>query len=95
MFLLFPTIKDWEISKSDQTIVYLKERMLVNKSLFKYKCYEIGYAVLSENVTVFKKYLLHKKLFFLKRRCLEEVPASKKYMLWRITYFGEKVPPKQ
>ena len=62
--LLFSTIKDWEISKSDQTIVYLKEWMLVNGKSFKYKCYKIGYAELSERVTVFKNYLLLKKLFF-------------------------------
>ena len=49
------------------------------KSLFKYKCYEIGYAELSEKVTVFKKYLLLKKfLFFWKSSCLEKVPTSKK-----------------
>ena len=32
--LLFSTIKDWEISNSDQTIVYLKEWMLVNGKSF-------------------------------------------------------------
>ena len=78
-------IKDREISKSDQTIVYLKEWMLINGKSFQYKCYEIGYAELSEKVTVFKKYLLLKKFFFWNSSCSEVVPASKKYMLWRIT----------
>ena len=89
--LLFSTIKDWEISKSDQTIVYLKEWMLVNGKSFKYKCYKIGYAELSERVTVFKNYLLLKKLFFWKSTFSEEVPT----MLLIITFSGEKVPPKQ
>ena len=65
------------------------------KRLFKFKCYEIGYAELSEKVTVFKKYLLLKKFFFWKSSCLEEVTASKKYMHWIITYSREKVPRKQ
>ena len=62
---------------------------------FYYKCYEIGDAEVVEKVTVFKKYLLLKKFFFWKSSCSEEVPASKMYMLWIITYFGEKVLPKQ
>ena len=36
--------------------------MDAGESVFKYKCYETGYAELSEKVTVFKKY---KKKFFL------------------------------
>ena len=60
------------------------------KSLFKYKYYEIGQAELSEKVTVFKKYLLLKQLFYPQSSCLEEVPALKKYILWVIIYFGEK-----
>ena len=52
--------KNRGISKSDQTIGYLKEWMLINGKSFQYKCYEIGYAELSEKVTVFKKYLLLK-----------------------------------
>ena len=34
------------------------------ESLFKYKCYETGYAELSEKVAVTKKFLLLKKLNF-------------------------------
>ena len=34
----------------------------------------------SEKVTPLKKYLLVKKLFFWKSSCLEEPPASEKYM---------------
>ena len=61
------------------------------ESLFRYKCYEIGYVELSEKarmleslaflekVTVFKKYLIQKK-FFWKNSCSGEVPALKKYM---------------
>ena len=46
--------------------------MLVNgKSLF----YEIGYAELSEKVTVFNEFMLLSK-----RSSSEELPASKKYM---------------
>ena len=32
--LLLSTIKDWRISKSDETILYLKERMMVNGKSF-------------------------------------------------------------
>ena len=60
------------------------------ESLFKYKCYEIGYAELSERVTVFKNYLLLKKLFFWKSTFSEEVTT----MLFIITFSEEKVPPK-
>ena len=61
--------------------------MLVNgKSLF----YEIGYVELSEKVTVFNKFMLLSK-----RSSSEELPASKKYMFWIITYSGEKALPKQ
>ena len=38
-------------------------------SLFKYKCYETGYAELSEKETVFKKYLLLKKFSFWNSSC--------------------------
>ena len=65
------------------------------ESYFKCKCYEIGYAKLLGKVTDFKKYLVLKKLFFWKGSSPEEVPASKKYMLWIITYSGETFPPKQ
>ena len=37
------------------------------ESLFKYKYYEIGYAELSEKVSIFKKYRLL-KIFFLKKK---------------------------
>ena len=37
------------------------------ESLFKYKCFEIGDAKLSEKVIVFMKYMLLKKVFHLKR----------------------------
>ena len=50
------------------------------------------YAELSEKVTVFKVYLLLKKFFSWKSSCLQEAPASKKYMLWIITDSGEKKP---
>ena len=63
------------------------------KSLFKYKCYEIGYEELSEKLTVLNKYLHLKKLFFWKSSCSEEVSTSKKCILWIIAYFGEKGPP--
>ena len=47
--------------------------MLVNGKFFlKYKCYEMGYTELSENVTVFKKYLL------LKSSPSEKVAVQKK-----------------
>ena len=63
------------------------------KSLFKYKDYEIGYAVLSEKVTVLKKYL-NKSLW--RSSSSKEVLTSKKYMFWMmITYSGKKAPSKQ
>ena len=62
------------------------------KSLFKYKDYEIGYAVLSEKVTVLKKYL-NKPLW--RSSSSKEVLTSKKYMFWMITYSGKKAPSKQ
>ena len=65
---------------SDQTIVHLKEWMLVNGK--------------SEKKIVFKKYMLLKKFFFWKGSCSEEVTASKKYTFWIITYSGEKAPLK-
>ena len=43
-FLLFSTIKNYVISKSDQVISYLKEWMMVTQ---KYKWYEDGYAELA------------------------------------------------
>ena len=48
-------------------------------SLFKYKCYEIGYALL-EKVTVLKKYLL------LKSSSSGKVAVWKKYLLRKSTY---------
>ena len=57
----------------------------------KYKSYKKSY---QKKVTVFKKYLLLKK-FKWKSSSSEEASASKKYMLWIITYSGEKVPPKR
>ena len=65
------------------------------ESPFKYKCYENGYTELSEKFTVFKKYLLLKKIFFWKSSCLEEVTALKNDMFWVTTYSGEKAPLKQ
>ena len=51
--------------------------MLVNGKYFKYKCYKIGYAELSEKVTVFKEYF---SVLFWKSGCSEDLPASEKYM---------------
>ena len=69
-----------------------KKWMLVNEKSFKYKDYEIGYAVLSEKVTVLKKYL-NKSLW--RSSSSKEVLTSKKYMFWMITYSGKKAPSKQ
>ena len=54
--------------------------MLVN---VKYKCYETGYAKLSEKVTFFKKYLLLKRFFFWKSSCSEEVHILNNYLFWK------------
>ena len=48
----------------------------------------------SEKVTLLKKYLFLKNLFFSKSSCSEEPPASEKYMFWIITNSLEVVPPK-
>ena len=57
------------------------------ESLFRYKCNEVGYAELAvqKKVTLLKKYLFLKNLFFWKSSCAEEPPASEKYMFWIIT----------
>ena len=47
---LFSRITNWEISKSDLTILFLKEMRCFMGSLVKFKCYELGYAKLSEKV---------------------------------------------
>ena len=60
------------------------------KSLFKYECYETGFAELPEKVTLFKKHLVLKMYFFGKSSCSEEAPSLKKYMSWIVTYSGEK-----
>ena len=65
--LLFSTIKDWGISKSD-----LRNGCWLMESLFKFKCYEIAYTELSEKVTFFKKYLPLKK-FLRNCSCAEKV----------------------
>ena len=59
------------------------------ESLFKFKCYENGYAELSEKVTFSKTNLPLKRFLFWKSSCSEEVP------LRIITYSGEKAPSKQ
>ena len=52
-----------------------------------YKCNEVGYAELAvqKKVTLLKKYLFLKNLFFWKSSCAEEPSASEKYMFWIIT----------
>ena len=57
------------------------------ESLFRYKCNEVGYAELAiqKKVTLLKKYLLLKKLFFWKTSCVEKLPALEKYMFRLIT----------
>ena len=65
------------------------------ESLFKYKCFEIGHAKLSEKVIVFMKYMLLKKFFFWQGSCSEQLPALKKCVVWKITCSEEKAPPKQ
>ena len=65
------------------------------ESLSKYTYFEIGCIELLEKVSVFKKYHLVKKFFFWKSSCSEQVPGSKKWMFWIISYFWGKVPPKQ
>ena len=84
--LLFSIINDWGIWRSDQTIVCIKEWMLVNgKSL----CYETGKELSEKEITVLKK------VFLLKSSNSEDVSASKKYMYWIITNSEEKASPKQ
>ena len=63
-FVIFDN-KYWGISKSDQNILYLKERMLVNGKSFKYKCYEIGYAEPSEKSGTFQEIPVLKKVHIL------------------------------
>ena len=48
---------------------------------FNYKCYENGYAELSEKVTVFKKYLLLKKSRFWKSSCSERSTCFEKLLI--------------
>ena len=84
-FVIFDN-KYWGISKSDQNILYLKERMLVNGKSFKYKCYEIGYAEPSEKSGTFQEIPVLKKVFFLKKQlfwrhtCLEKVHILNNYL---------------
>ena len=63
------------------------------ESLFKFKYYENGYAELSEKVNFSKKYLW--KGSSCEKVAVQNKRASKKYILWIITYSGEKAPPKQ
>ena len=53
-------MKDVGLSELGQAIVYPKELTLKNGKYFQVKCYEKGYAELSQKVTVFKKYVLLK-----------------------------------
>ena len=52
------------------------------ESRVKYKCYEIGYAELSEKVTVFKKFLFLNKFLFWKSS-FEKVHDLNDYLFWR------------
>ena len=66
--LLFSVIKDWGILKPDQTILYLKESILVNEgTLFKHKCYDSGYAELSGKSYSFQEMRITKKVPLLKK----------------------------
>ena len=59
------------------------------ESLFKYKCYEIGYAELSEKMTFFKKYLPLKRFQFSEKVAVqikhrfEKVYTLNNYLFWR------------
>ena len=60
------------------------------ESLFKYNAMKLVTQNYQKKVTLFKKYLLLKKFLFRKISCLEEAPASKKYIFCIITYSGGK-----
>lgn len=87
------TRKNWEIS--DQLIVHLKEWMMVNTKSFQ----SFFMRLVTENcsVTVFKKYLLLKKILLLKSNWSEEVPTYKSTFSseLRILKNSEVSPPKQ
>ena len=67
LFAIFNNSKDWGIAKSDLTILYLKEWMLINGKSFQVKCYEIGYAELSEKSDFFQELPAPKKVSLLKK----------------------------
>ena len=71
--------KKWQ---AVQFLTIFNKLLLQMKSRFKYKHYEaVRRFTFSEKVTVLKKCLLLKTFFFWKSSCLEELFASKKYML--------------
>ena len=67
LFAIFNNSKDWGIVKPDLTILYLKEWMLINGKSFQVKCYEIGYAELSEKSDFFQELPAPKKVSLLKK----------------------------
>ena len=67
LFAIFNNSKDWGIAKSDLTILYLKEWMLINGKSFQVKCNEIGHAELSEKSVFFQEISTPKRVSLLKK----------------------------
>ena len=88
-FVIFDN-KYWGISKSDQNILYLKERMLVMESLSSINAMKLATQNHQKKVVLFRKYLSLKKFSFWKSSCFEDIPAWKNYIFWIITYSGKK-----
>ena len=74
--LLFSARKDWGISKSDLTILYLQEWMLINGKSSSANAMKLVVKV-SEKVNFFKKDLPLKRFVFEKSGCSEYAPLRK------------------